>query len=201
MKLNKIIVLSIFLISLLALIVASQVPQRAISIEEKQDCTTTYYNQTENVYGYVTRTRDTYGTCFNAQNSSYYWCVNGTESYQSHEIIDNPVVLINITDCRTSSFVVSIIKGDVTEKKEIDFSNWGACIYGMEDNCMIVTCVSHDDGTFKGQFTDCKGGKSCQKFQICDNQIKVFYKNSREDFVEEDPTFYISKLAYREVGQ
>ena len=64
-----------------------------------------------------------------------------------------------------------------------------------------MTCVSFYDGAHKGKFTNCNGGKSCQKFQFCDDKVKVFYKNSRDDFVEEDPTFYISKLAMNGVGK
>ena len=65
----------------------------------------------------------------------------------------------------------------------------------------MVRWVSLYDGAHKGQFTDCNGGKSCQKFEICDGSIKTFYKNSREGFVADDPSFYLNKLALKEVQE
>jgi len=71
MKMNKALVL-VLLVTLLAITVASQIsPPTTISVEDIQDCTTTFYNETENIYGYVTKTRDTYGKCFNPTNQSY----------------------------------------------------------------------------------------------------------------------------------
>ena len=221
MKINKVLVLAIFLVSALAITVASQISQVAsISIEEKQDCTITYYNQTENVYDYVTRERDAYGNCkyfsnftlclntsgpntdCSAQQRIYnFSCITGKESYQSYEVTDNLIVLKNRTDCHTNSYLVSVDKGSAIVKKEIDFSSWGACIYNAENNCLIVTCQSIYDGANDGQFHGCKSGTSCQKFIICDDKVQVFYKNSRNDFVAEDPTFHLSKLALKEAGQ
>ena len=87
-------------------------------------------------------------------------------------------------------------------KKQIDFSDWGPCIYSQENiggnSCLIVTCQSIYDGANDGQFHGCKGGTSCQRFEICDDSIKTFYKNSRESFVEDDPSFHLSKLAIGE---
>lgn len=216
MKINKYVVLAILLVSLLTISVGSQIADLSpddkfkqttqltkindkIGLQEKQDCKIAYYNATEDIYGYIPRTRNVRGQCFNPANQSNYTCITGTEDYQSYEVIGNQIVLRNNTDCKSTSFVISITKGSVTEKKEIDFSDWGACIYSEENGCLVVTCVSHDDGAFNGQFTDCKGGKSCQRFEICDGNIRTFYKNSRKDFVENDPTFYHGKLPLKEV--
>ena len=179
MRIIKSVVLSVLLISLLAFTSLSQISQvtDAITIEEKQDCTTTFYNKTENVYGYVTKTRNTYGTCFNPANQSYHLCINGTEFYQSYEPVDTIVVLKNTTECQKSnSYLISISKDNVVAKKELDFSSFGPCIYATENNCLVVTCVSKYDGAHKGQFTDCTGGKSCQKFEICNDKARVLYK-------------------------
>ena len=61
MKIKKVLVLALLVVSVLALAVASQISQvtNTISIEAKQDCTLNFHNTTEDVYGYVTRTRDT----------------------------------------------------------------------------------------------------------------------------------------------
>ena len=171
-----------------------------ISLEEKDICTTSFFNDVQDVYSNCVYYYN-YTSCLNSsgpntacsleQNQYNFKCKTGETTATS-----------NKTECRPSNnFVISIDKGNTILKKQIDFSDWGPCIYSTENNCLIVTCVSNEDGAFKGQFTDCKGGKSCQKFVICDNSIKTFYKNSREDFVESDPTFFLDKLAIQEVGK
>lgn len=211
MKISKVLVL-VLLVSVLALATASRSSDvqefykttyvnDKISFDEKQDCTVSYYNATVNVYNNVSRIRDTYTKCYNAPNQSYYKCANGTETYQSYEVIGSQVVLKNNTNCgRTKSYTISINRKNDAKKFELDFSSWGACVQNIEDECLVVTCVSLYDGAHKGQFTDCKGGKSCQKFRICENEIKVLYKNSWEQFAEEEPTFYLNKLELKEVN-
>lgn len=209
MRISKVIVL-VLLVSALALAVASQDVQEfykttvindKISFDEKQDCTISYHNSTENIYGNVSRIRDTYTTCYNAPNQSYYQCVNGTENYQSYEVIGSQTVLKNNTNCgATKSYTISVQRKNDVKKYELDFPSWGACVQNVESDCLVVTCVSLNDGAHKGQFVDCKGGKSCQKFRICENDIKVYYKNSWDQFVDEDPTFYLNKLELKEVG-
>ena len=93
MKISKSIVLAILIVSILALAVSSQISQTSISLQENKECITTYYNATEKVYDYATKTRDTYGTCFNSPNSSYYTCINGTEQYQVYEVIGTQTLL------------------------------------------------------------------------------------------------------------
>ena len=106
------------------------------------------------------------------------------------------------TECKPNDeFIISIDRGAATLKKQIDFSDWGPCVYEEQNSCLVVTCVSRYDGAHRGQFTDCKGGKSCQRFEICDNSIKTFYKNSREDFVADDPSFHLNKLSVKEVSK
>ena len=106
----------------------------------------------------------------------------------------------NTTNCSPKSYIVSVIKGSVTEKREVDFSNWGVCVQSTENNCVAITCGSqHGGSAVNGIFNGCDGGKSCQKFLFCQDEIKVLYKASRDDFVNEDPTFHLSPLAYREV--
>lgn len=202
MKAKKALVLAMLIIGLLAVTVTSQISQNSISSEEKQDCTITFYNETQKTYGNVTRTRDTYGVCFNPSNQSNYLCVNGTESYQNYEVINTNIVLNNTTSCKTYSYLVSITQGLETKKKEVDFSNWGVCVNSTEDNCLVITCGTLKGGSARnGIFNGCDGGKSCQKFVFCLDNTQVLYKAARGNFVREDPTFQLDKLAYKEVGQ
>ena len=143
MKLNKRLILFLFIIIAIiiaitgiAITVTSQIYQTdentdgftqttsakisdKITLEEKQDCKITFYNQTEPVYGYVPRERLKYGICFDPINQTNYKCENGTENYQSLEVIANLDVLKNRTDCTSrKSFFVSINKGNTKSRKE-----------------------------------------------------------------------------------
>src|SRR3989339_1705402 len=108
MKQNKRIFLIILPIALLAIAVSSQISSTTLSLQENKECITTYYNATEKVYEHITKTRDTYGTCFNSANSSYYTCINGTEQYQVYETIGTKIVLKNNTECIPKSYEITI---------------------------------------------------------------------------------------------
>lgn len=171
-----------------------------INLEEREICKTTSYDEVEQVYGdckeYITsktclNTSGPDTDCSETQKEYTYKCVTAEKKVKKEK-----------TECRPDEkFIISIDKGDVILKKQIDFSDFGPCIYETKNDCLIVTCVSKYDGAHDGKFTNCDGGRSCQKFEICDNSVKRFYKNSREDFVEEDPSFYLPKLDLGEVAE
>ena len=184
------ILLVVVIFSILTVIALSQLQSNSVSSEEKQQCTTIYYDETEPVYDYVTRTRDTFGVCFNPANSSNYPCVNGTENYQSYEITDYQTVTKSRSECRPKSFEITINKGIRTEKKEIDFSGWGVCIQENEGDCIAVLCGTLEGGSARnGIFNGCDGGKQCKKFLFCDDEVKVLVKGSQPGFVEESATW------------
>lgn len=202
MKCNKALIAGILVISILAITVASQLIQitNSVTLDNKQTCQNIPYVETKTMF----------------QNCMHYYnytrCLNttgpDTDCSPRQEIVNlscNPYTVSipkNRTECRPDNkFVITIDNGNAVAKKEIDFSDWGPCIYSNEDGCLIVTCVSRYDGAHQGQFVDCSGGKSCQKFIICDKSIKTFYKNSREDFAEEDISFNQNKLSLKEVPQ
>lgn len=172
----------------------------AISLEEKETCTTSFYYEVQDVYGdcnyYIN-----YTSCLNASGPNTDCSLKqDTKNFQCKT--GENIVTKNKTECRPNNeFIMSIDKGTAVLKKQIDFSDWGPCIYNEENNCLVVTCVSLYDGAHRGKFIDCRGGKSCQRFEICDNSIKTLYKNSREDFVADDPSFHLNKLAVKEVPE
>jgi len=171
-----------------------------IQLKQEETCTTEFYDEVQDVYGdcihyfNYTHCLNTSGAntgCSSEQDEKSYRCKTGEN-----------IINRNRTECiPDDEFAISIDKGVAVLKKQLDFSDWGPCIYEEENNCLVVTCVSLYDGAHKGQFTDCKGGKSCQRFEICDDSINTFYKNSREDYVEEDSSFYLPKLALGEVEE
>jgi len=175
-----------------------------INVEEKDTCTTSFYDEASDIigtciyYNNFTSCTNTSGPntgCSLQQNQINFQCKKGTST-----------ITKNNTECiPNNDFVITINNGAAALKKQIDYSDWGPCIYSSENilgnTCLVVTCVSLYDGAHQGKFTDCSGGKSCQRFEICENSVKTFYKNSREGFVEEDPSFYLNKLPITEVGQ
>lgn len=169
-----------------------------INVSQQETCTTNFYDELQNVYGNCILNYN-YTRCMNSSGPNTDCSIQqGEFTYTCKTGIAN--VTKNKTECKPNNeFIISIDQGAAVLKKQIDYSEWGPCIYSAENSCLIVTCVSNDDGAFKGQFTDCKGGKSCQRFEICDNSIKTLYKNSRESFVEDDPSFYLNKLPIVEV--
>ena len=198
------IILSITALSQLAPIanIVSKVNQvtPTISLEQKEICTTEFYDEVRDIYGNCIYYKN-YTHCLNTsgpdtdcslkQDEINFQCKTGEVSASK-----------NRTECKPDDkFIISIDQGVAVLKKQIDFSEWGPCIYNEENSCLVVTCVSRYDGAHKGQFTDCNGGKSCQRFEICDGSTKIFYKNSREDFVQDDTSFYLNKLAVQEAPE
>ena len=203
MKINKYIILAIFLIFLLALTVASQISQvtNAISVEALQTCTTNFYDEVQNVYSSCIYYNN-YTSCLNTSGPNTDCSLQQTQknsTCKTGEFILNK----NSTDCKPlNKFVVSIDKGSVIEKKEIDFSSWGVCINSTENGCIAITCGTLKGGSARnGVFNGCDGGKSCQKFLFCQDSINVLQKASRDNFVENDPTYHLPELALEEVGQ
>lgn len=214
MKQTKLAIAVFVIISLLSITALSQSPMTniiskttkitpAISLEENDICTTTFYDEIQDIYGNcvyysnITSCLNTSGPntgCSVQQSTLNYQCKTGSTTSTK-----------NTTECKANDYIISMGQGAATLKKQIDYYDWGPCIYSQENiagnNCLIVTCVSNDDGAFKGQFTDCNAGKSCQRFEICDNGIKTLYKNSREGFVQDDLSFFTAKLGIKEVAE
>ena len=214
MKKNKMLVIAILLVVLLAITTASQISSKQelwkisqitskISIEEKEICETTNYEVTKILYGNCI-SYSNYTSCLNTSGANTD-CVPRTDILTYQCALGNQLVQKNKTQCKlddsSQRLVIDIRDGANTVKKEIDFSNW-VCVKSTENYCLAITCGTLQGGSARnGIFNGCDGGKSCQKFLFCDNEIKVLYKASRDDFVEQDPTFQLSKLTYKEVGQ
>src|SRR3989338_6480302 len=103
-----------------------------ISLEEKDTCTTKFYDEVQDIYGNCVYYYN-YTTCLNTtgpntgcslqQESKNYECKTG-------EI----TVTKNTTECRPNDdFIISIDQGAATLKKQIDYSDWGPCIYSQEN--------------------------------------------------------------------
>ncbi|HLC60502.1 MAG TPA: hypothetical protein VJJ52_03665 [Candidatus Nanoarchaeia archaeon] len=212
MKKTNIFLMTAIIIVLLSIVVWSQISPVSylqtkntsitptIKIEETKTCTTTFYNQIQDVYGNCVYYSN-YTSCLNTSGPSTDCSLEHSQRSFSCKTGET-IIVNNRTECKPDNkFLIVIDKGNAVVKNQIDSSDWGPCVYTTENNCLIVTCVSIYDGAHKGQFTDCNSGKSCEKFEICDNSVKTFYKNSRDDFAEDDTSFHLNKLSIQEVGQ
>lgn len=216
MRIKKSLVIAIAFVAVLAIAAMSQINDSdkkeqykitnitdKITLEEKQECITVHYNKTVNVYGNVTKTNYTYGTCFNSTNQTYYQCVNSTEQYQSYEVINQAIQEKSKDNCESrNSFIVTVNRNNEVVKKEVDFSRYGVCIQEKENECVAIICGTLEGGSARnGIFNGCDGGKYCQKFLFCDSETKVLYKGFRENFEKADPAFQLPKGEIKEVSK
>ena len=172
-----------------------------ISLEEKDICTTSFFNDVQDVYSNCVYYYN-YTSCLNSSGPNTA-CSLEQNQYNFKCKTGETTAISNKTECRPSNkFTVSIGHGAFIETKEVDFSRWGVCIKENENECVAVICGSQQGGSaVNGVFNGCDGGKSCQKFLFCQDGVKVLYKASRNDFVEQDPTFHLSKLELKGVGK
>ena len=148
-----------------------------ISLEERDTCATTFYDEVQDVigdcvyYNNYTSCLNTSGpntACSSNQNTWTFQCKTGEIAIPK-----------NKTECKPNDeFIISIDQGAAVLKKQIDFSDWGPCVYETQNSCLIVTCQSIYDGANDGKFHGCKGGTSCQRFEVCDDSIKTLSKNT-----------------------
>lgn len=201
MKISKVLVLILLLATILALATIGQISQASndISAEEQQTCTTSAYDEIQPVFGNCTY-YDNNTLCLNTSGPNTNCSLQQTRINLTCKT-GQLVFAKNKTECKPlNKFIVSINKGAAVVKKEIDFSNWGVCINGTENDCLAITCGTLKGGSARnGIFNGCDGGKSCQKFLFCKDGVKVLYKASRDNFVEIDPTYHLPELPIKEV--
>ena len=139
----------------------------AISVEEIQDCNVEFFNEIEEIYENCNYYRN-YTTCTNVSGPG-----TGCLSQQDVQIFNcksSQVIHVrNQSTCVPKQKIfIEVDEGWFkTSKKELDFSSFGPCKQEIENDCLVITCVSAYDGAHNGKFVDCLGGKSCQKAVIC----------------------------------
>lgn len=169
-----------------------------LGVEVSGDCSSVSRTSVEPVYGYVKVNETSWGLCegfYEGNESAYeYGCEKGVVEVEKYVKVGEDEVTYTKEICRD----YSVSAGDTLYR--LDFEDWGACKQEKVNSCVEITCVSKLDGAHNGRFTDCNFGKSCQKFVICENGVKTYYKNSQEGWLENDPTFKIDKLEVQKCG-
>jgi hypothetical protein len=171
-----------------------------IQLEKKTICETKFYNELKPVYGDCIEDIEVVN-CLNTTGPDTDCRLEKPQNTVRCKLRDESI-LKNKNLCKPDDkFIISIDEDKAILKKQLDFSEFGPCIYEEKNDCLIVTCQSRFDGAHSDQFSGCRSGTSCQKFEICDGSIKTFYKNSRDDFALVDETFHLKKLSLGEVEE
>jgi len=173
-----------------------------ISLEEIKDCETIWWNEPGHWYGncyqyynaticveslddipngtdyYYNETNEK--NCYFGQESYEYLCVAGTKNnFKSKEV------------CKEREYKVSVEEPSETKNYKLSYGDWGKCSYETEGETVVITCDSRFDGNNDGI---CSSGESCTQFRVTKGNIQTLIKNSRDDFVENDKSFFLEKL-------
>jgi glutamine cyclotransferase len=166
-----------------------------VSLEKIEDCQTIYWSETQPVYDTCRTYYEGTGcddepfntSCSVRQLSRDYTCQTGEEIVEKSKEI-----------CSEKDMEFTIDKIIEQEKYRLSYGEWGKCSHITEDQTVVVTCDSRYDGNGDGI---CSSGESCMQFRITKDGTQRLMKNSRNDFVESDKTFFLKKLAMVEVTE
>lgn len=121
-------------------------------------------------------------TCQDQIKTHNYRCQTGTTTVQKSSL-----------DCSPKSFEISRELNAL--KQKIEFLDWGMCSQEGEN---VIICDSKFDGNNDGK---CSSGESCMKFVVNLDGIDAYTKNSRDDWVLDDNSFFLGKLQAVEVAK
>src|SRR3989338_2913454 len=141
-----------------------------MDLEESKTCTTEFYDEIEPIYDSCIFYRNS-TSCLNTSGANTDCSAQQTTSQFQCQVGSQTLNKNKTTCIPNKEFIIDIDDGAAILKKKIDYSDLGPCIREIQGNCLVVTCVSLYDGAHNGEFTDCTGGKSCQKFTICEDGI------------------------------
>ncbi len=167
------------------IITTAAVTQAVVSgIEEIQDCQTVSWKEEKSIYG-TCSTEKPINVCSDSPiNKSChadirvetYPCVTGTQIVQKSQ-----------QHCELLGYTIN----NGVKLVKLNTQDY-ACTPGEVSGAIIVTCDSKRDGNGNGI---CTSGESCMRFVVDGSSVKTYEKNSRDDFVIADDTFFLSKAS------
>lgn len=185
-KLKLILIMLVFTILLTISLISAIVVDGNVTVNEIKDCYTEFYDETEDIFDYVARERDVYGSCIYYLNTTKcndepfntscyinttekgFQCAIGKESYQNYEKVSEQIVQKNKTVCTKKAYTIDIAGSG----KKIDFAKSGYYC-NLEGN--ILTCDSVHDGDGNGVCHP-GGGETCIKFELTSQGINTIHK-------------------------
>lgn len=66
-----------------------------------------------------------------------------------------------------------------------------SCLPTEENGVIIIICDSKKDGNGDGI---CQSGESCMKYEFSDDKMQQYEKNSQEEFLSSDETFFLERI-------
>jgi hypothetical protein len=177
MKILRNILFFSIAISLIFVVSALTINAFSERVEKLEDCTAYPYEVTEPLYSNCTEQRVVQlcedeplnTSCVNQSVDYVYLCAGGSKTSVKYR-----------TECETKGVVVD-------EALQIDTENY-ACNTEDDGDKVIVICDSKYDGNGDGI---CQSGESCLKYVVDGKKYQRFEKNSREDYVEKDKSFFV----------
>jgi hypothetical protein len=149
-------------------------------ITQIQDCTQEKWTEKTPIYDTCTQTREQ-TTCSDepinitceTKNISYdYQCIT---DYQESEKIKEI--------CKTKSYVIK-------NKYKLDVDGYTCQTNKDNGNIVTMICDSIYDGNGDGI---CTSGESCIKYVISNNTFNKYEKNSKDEFIQEDDSYFLPK--------
>ena len=183
-----IIVIALVTLSLVAFSLGKTQVTKDISIEELKECETVYWTEVEPVYSTCTGYYETTicddeplnQSCHTEQQGYNYTCQTGTLTEEKSKEV-----------CQDKELQVTVEKLGADENYKLLYGQWGKCSYQAQDGVAVITCDSQYDGDNNGV---CTPGESCMQFRISKDGVQTLMKNSRDDFIESDASFFLEKL-------
>jgi len=159
----------------------SELTQVIPGVEVRQDCRNITWEEEEDVYGicsedYLVTLCDDEPlntSCSEVTKQHEYSCYQGQENIQKTK-----------QECQTTGYVINNVV-------DIDTSMY-SCSTTEEGENIVLLCDSKFDGNGDGI---CTSGESCQKFVVNNNNFEAYEKNSKENFMLEDNSFFIDRAS------
>lgn len=159
-----------------------------ITLEEIEDCETIHWDETEAVFGdcikYYNATicddEPLNTSCYIEEQSYNYTCKTGENIIENSE-----------EKCRDTEIKVAVDTLLGTKDYTLEYGEWGKCSYEDEQETLVITCDSKYDGNNDGI---CTSGESCMQFRITKDKVYTSMKNSRDDFIGYDKSFFLDEL-------
>lgn len=150
------------------------------SVQEIERCKITTVEREEPIIGTCLSNPRTETVCTDEPiNDS---CSEVTESYEFTCRKGMQIIEEERQDCTTTGYLIN-------NAVRLNTEEYG-CLIEESGGTLTVICDSVFDGNGDGI---CKSGESCIQFVLDGGSVSRSFKNSRKDFVEDDPTFFLQK--------
>jgi hypothetical protein len=157
--------------------VIHQISDRVLKLN---DCNTVYWQEEEKTYG-ICSDIHIYNICEDEPFNTT--CSQILEPFNYSCVRDTKVVEKSRQDCTAKGYIVDEITRLYTQEYE--------CVISEEDGKVVVICDSRIDGNGDGK---CTSGETCMKFVIDGDKVTQYERNSRDDFIESDESFFLDRV-------